>query len=188
MTLFAGLLWVLTHLSCLLSLSVLSLMEGVSWHLTLAYLFSDPKPDIEARNWLTLDIQNLIKKKAQHWTLPFHFQWQCSKPWSLKGIMHISSNPRARKPVLPRISPENLRSIGPPKFAGAILGAILGFLARGLLKMSSKHATFRTASSTLHFSLTLSLGKNENLKVMIISLYRPWSAYYTSRSAFYYNE
>ncbi len=27
--------------------------------------------------------------------------------------MHISSNPLARKPVIPRIAPENLRSIGP---------------------------------------------------------------------------
>ena len=31
----------------------------------------------------------------------------------LKSIMHISSNPLARKPVIPRIAPENLRSIGP---------------------------------------------------------------------------
>ncbi len=32
------------------------------------------------------------------------------------------------------------------------------------------------------------LGKNENLKVMVISLYRPSSAYYSSRSAFCCNE
>ena len=32
---------------------------------------------------------------------------------SLKCIMHISSNPLARMPLLPRIPPENLRSIGP---------------------------------------------------------------------------
>ena len=31
----------------------------------------------------------------------------------LKGIMYFSSNPLAGKPVLPKIPPENLRSIGP---------------------------------------------------------------------------
>ncbi len=32
------------------------------------------------------------------------------------------------------------------------------------------------------------MGKNENLKVMVVSLYRPSSAYYSSRSAFCCNE
>ncbi len=38
----------------------------------------------------------------------------CTGRGPLKGIMHFSSNPLAGKPVLPRIPPENLRSIGPP--------------------------------------------------------------------------
>ncbi len=67
--------------------------------------------------------------------------WISMKLWTspgldnfhLKGIMHISSNPLAGKPVLPRIS-----SVMPGpidlKFSGAILG-ITGFLARGILEM-----------------------------------------------------
>ncbi len=57
----------------------------------------------------------------------------------LKGIMHISSNPLARKPVIPRKAPENLRSIGPGiteidlKFSGGIFGST-GFPASGLLE------------------------------------------------------
>ncbi len=29
----------------------------------------------------------------------------------IKGIMHISSNPLARKPVIPRIAPENFHGV-----------------------------------------------------------------------------
>ncbi len=76
--------------------------------------------------------------------------------------MHISSYPLARMHVLPRIPPENLRSIGPPltelqhlgkhilgqysvmggpidlKFSGAILDST-GILARGLMEMCMIH-------------------------------------------------
>ena len=79
----------------------------------------------------------------------------------LKGIMHISSNPLAWKPVImviPMIAPENLRSIGPDtrrnsamggpidlKFSGDILGNT-GLLARGLLEMCM--IPFKSRSTT----------------------------------------
>ena len=59
----------------------------------------------------------------------------------LKCIKRISSNPLAGKPPIPRLPPENLRSMAGPidlKISGAILGTT-GLSARGLLEMCMIH-------------------------------------------------